>query len=68
MKAILEFTLPEENPEFIEASNASELANMVSDIDQYCRGIIKHGDPSDETYSKLRQIRDMITDVRHLII
>jgi hypothetical protein len=31
-------------------------------VDQHCRGILKHGEPSEETRRHLEEIRDMLRE------
>ena len=45
MKAILKFTLPEEQEEFETANNASKYYSVLWDLDQYLRNFVKY--PSD---------------------
>jgi hypothetical protein len=45
MKAILKFTLPEEQEEFETANNASKYYSVIWDLDQYLRNFVKY--PSD---------------------
>lgn len=46
MKAIFEFFLPEERPEYEMHANAGKLYSAVWDYAEWLRGICKHGDPS----------------------
>jgi hypothetical protein len=43
MKAKLTFKLPEETEEFKTASNATRYKLLLWDLDQWLRGMIKHG-------------------------
>ena len=36
--------------------------STIWEVDQYCRGVLKHGEPSDETARHLERIRDMLRD------
>lgn len=47
MKAILEFTLPEETESFELHSKAGALHAAIWDYAQWLRGICKHGNPDD---------------------
>lgn len=60
MEAILKFDLPEEEAEFRYAQQGRDALLTLWDIDQRCRGILKHGDPSDETAAILKEIRSSI--------
>lgn len=62
MKAILSFSLPDETSEHRAALQGSEAKRVLWDIDQRCRSLIKHGDPSKETADLAQEIRDMIRD------
>lgn len=66
MKATLRFTLPDEQAEFDAAVQAMALKALVWDIDQRCRGLCKHGEPSKETRQFAEDIRSLIrlSDVR----
>ena len=60
MKATLEFDLPDEQGEFDAARLGSKALTTLWDIDQRCRSLLKHGDPSDETARLAEEIRGMI--------
>ena len=45
MKAILRFSLPEENSEFMLAKKGSEWANVLYTVDDHLRNWLKHGLP-----------------------
>jgi len=62
MQAILKFTLPDEQPDFDAARLGRDALVALWEIDQHCRGILKHGDPSDETRSLAEAIRGMISE------
>lgn len=55
----LEFLLPEENEQFNDAQEGGSLRAALCDIDNWLRGIIKHGD---EAAQKLdaQEVRDHI--------
>jgi hypothetical protein len=57
--ASLRFRLPKEQYEFNAACRAQAMKSVIWEIDQYCRGILKHGDPSEETAQILERIREM---------
>lgn len=59
MKAILEFTLPEEQEEYETAANAHYYRAALQEIRQYLRNLVKHGDGTatiGEVYSEVTQI------------
>lgn len=60
MRAILAFKLPQEQAEFDAAVNGSLAKAVLWDIDNRLRGLLKHGDPSEETARLAEEIRQMI--------
>lgn len=58
--AILRFSLPEEESEFKSAIQGLEAKSVLWDIDQRCRSLLKHGDPTEEEARMAQEIRDMI--------
>jgi hypothetical protein len=60
MKATLSFNLPDEQGEFDAAQLGHKALTTLWDIDQRCRSLLKHGDPSDETARLAEEIRGMI--------
>lgn len=62
MKATLTFTLPDEQGDFDAARQGSEARRVIWEIDQRCRSLLKHGEPSDETARLAEEIRQMIRD------
>jgi hypothetical protein len=58
--ATLRFTLPDEQGEFDAARLGSKALTTLWDIDQRCRSLLKHGDPSEETARLAEEIRGMI--------
>lgn len=59
-KATLSFSLPDEQCEFDAALQGSAAKSTLWDIDQHCRSIIKHGDPTPAEAKLAQRIRDMI--------
>ena len=58
MKAILEFNLPEEEPEFMEAMNGGMFKYVLWRLDQDLRGKLKYEtltDCQDKCYSEIRK-------------
>ena len=66
-KGILEFDLPEEEYEHLQAANVRNFANVVSEIDNHCRTKIKHHELSGEHQHDLEHIRAIISEVRELL-
>jgi hypothetical protein len=62
MHAILRFRLPEEQTEFNAAMQGREAKAAIWAVDQHCRNILKHGEPSEETRQQLEQIRDLFRE------
>ena len=60
--ATLRYRLPDEQAEFNAARLGNKMAVALWDIDQRCRALLKHGDPSDETARLAEEIRQMIRD------
>jgi len=62
MKILFRFDLPDDQAEFDAARLGRSALATLWDIDQHCRGIIKHGDPSEETRELAEAIRGMISE------
>jgi hypothetical protein len=60
MKATLTYTLPDEQAEFDAARLGREALATLWEIDQGCRSLIKHGEPTDEARRLAEEIRAMI--------
>ena len=60
MKATLSFTLPDEQGDYDAARLGSQALAALWEIDQRCRALLKHGEPSDETARLAEEIRGMI--------
>lgn len=60
MKATLKFDLPDEQSEFTAAINGRKAFGCLWEIDQRCRSLLKHGEPSGETARLAEEIREMI--------
>lgn len=65
MKAILEFQLPEDQFEFLRASKASDLANVVWEMDQYLRKKMKYEseDMSEEVFQTYEAVRNHLSNL-----
>ena len=59
---ILRFRLPDEQPELTAAMQGRDAKAMLWLVDQHCRSILKHGEPSEETRQQLEHIREMLRD------
>ena len=60
MKATLKFNLPEDQAEFDAARLGREALSTLWDIDQHCRGLLKHGEPEESERRLAETIRSMI--------
>jgi hypothetical protein len=60
--ATLRFTLPDEQTEFNAAMQGRDAKGAIWSVDQYCRNILKHGEPSEETRRHLEEIREMLRE------
>ena len=58
--ATLRFTLPEERGEFLAAQQGQEAKAALWQIDQYCRSLLKHGQPTPEERRLAEEIRATI--------
>lgn len=60
MKATLTFTLPDEQGEYDAARLGRAALSTLWEIDQHCRSLLKHGEPTPEQAKLAEQIREMI--------
>jgi hypothetical protein len=60
MKAILEFSLPDDEQEHRYALAGRDALIALEQIDEWARGKIKHGEPSEEAEELLRELRAMV--------
>lgn len=60
--ATLRYTLPEEQAEFDAARQGQAARSVLWDIDQHCRSLLKHGEPTKEQASLAEEIRQMIRE------
>jgi len=58
--ATLRFTLPDEQGEYDAARLGSKALLTLWEIDQWCRSVMKHGDPTPEERKLAEEIRGMI--------
>ena len=60
MKATLQFNLPEEPGDYDAARLGSKALSTLWEIDQRCRGLLKHGEPTEQEARLAEKIRAMI--------
>ena len=54
------YTLPDEQGEYDAARLGRAALLTLLEIDQHCRSLLKHGDPTPEQATLAEQIREMI--------
>lgn len=59
-KVTIEFEIPEEQGELDAALKGREAISVLWDVDQRLRGLLKHGEPTEEQAELAREIREMI--------
>jgi hypothetical protein len=59
---IIRFRLPEDQGDFDAAMQGADAKATIWRVDQYCRSILKHGEPSEETRRHLEEIREMLRE------
>ena len=64
MKATVEFTLPEERTEHLQAVHAGAAWALLEDIDQHLRSVIKHGHDYKTVEALAEHLRREIGDIR----
>ena len=64
---IIRFRLPNEQTELNAAMQGAESAAAIWEVDQYCRSILKHGEPSAETRRHLEEIRELMQERPRLL-
>jgi len=67
MKAILEFNLPDDQPEFDNAINGTKWSLVAWELDQWLRSQIKYSpdDMSQEAYDAFEQCRDKLHEIKN---
>ena len=60
MKAILEFSLPDDEQEHRYALAGRDALIALEQIDEWARGKIKHAEISEESETLLRELRAMV--------
>ena len=58
MKAILKFNLPEENHEFLNATQGAKMRSVLWEFDQWLRSKVKYEDLNDDQYQVYQGCRD----------
>lgn len=58
--ATLKFDLPDEQGDFDAAILGREALSVLWDIDQRLRGLLKHGNPTEQEAKLAEEIREMI--------
>ena len=59
---IIRFRLPAEQTELNAAMQGADAKATLWAVDQHCRSILKHGEPSEETRRHLEEIREMLRE------
>jgi hypothetical protein len=59
---ILRYRLPDEQVELNAAMQGREAKGAIWAVDQYCRNVLKHGNPSEEAATYLELIRNLLRD------
>ena len=62
MKSILSFSLPDDQSEFDAARLGPSAIATLWDIDQHCRSLLKHGEPTIGERHLAEEVRAMIRD------
>ena len=60
--ATLRFRLPDEQADFDAARLGRQMVAVIWEIDQRCRSLLKHGQPSGETRELAEELRQMLRD------
>lgn len=59
---ILRYRLPDEQVELTAAMQGRDAKATLWAVDQYCRNILKHGEPSVDERRHLERIRDILRE------
>lgn len=65
-KATLTFNLPEERDEFNTANKAVDMSIVLSEFDNYLRGILKYGSERYKTKKELLVVEELRTKLNEL--
>lgn len=60
MKAILQFNLPEENHEYLNASQGAQMKSILWNVDQWLRAKLKYEELSDGQYDAFKETREYL--------
>ena len=60
--ATLRCRLPDEQADYDAARLGRKMVTTIWEIDQRCRSLLKHGEPSEETARLAEEIRQMLRD------
>jgi len=63
MKAILQFTLPEETHEYLNASQGAQMRTILWDVDQWLRAKLKYEELTDGQYDAFKETRDYLSSL-----
>ena len=58
----LRFRLPDEQPELAAAMQGGDAKAAIWAVDQYCRGVLKHGEPSEHVRFHIEHIRNLLRE------
>lgn len=60
MKAILQFNLPEEYHEYLNASQGAQMRSILWNVDQWLRAKLKYEELSDGQYDAFKETREYL--------
>lgn len=60
MKAILQFNLPKENHEYLNASQGAQMRSILWNVDQWLRAKLKYEELSDGQYDAFKETREYL--------
>lgn len=63
MKAILEFNLPEENHEFLNATQGAKMRSILWEMREYLRHRLKYDDYNHDQFEVLDACKNKLTDL-----
>lgn len=64
-KAILEFSLPDEKPEFEQAVKGAHYDYALHELDQHLRARLKYEDLSEEVREALEKVREKLWELKN---
>jgi hypothetical protein len=59
---IIRFRLPDEQPELTAAMQGADAKATLWEVDQYCRGVLKHGEPTEHVRFHIEHIRNLLRE------